>query len=489
MLPPLLSEEVLELLVSYVPHDLPCSKNRVSIFYVTNIMFFCPTEYNATGNREPVLNAPYIPSIPISYADAIPILKALNGYGPSAKDFDTRWHGGGLEYKDVNYNIGPSPPSVRLNLFNDLDHVQRKVYNVIGSIKGTLMDDEVIILGNHRDAWAGGAGDGNSGSSALNEVARAFGAAVKLGWKPLRSIVLASWEGEEFGQLGSKEWLNENLSWLDPTAVAYINVVTAGSGSKFHVKASPLLYQSMLNATSQIMSPNQTVPGQSILDAWGGHILAGAPSDAMRFLDTGCIAALDFGFSPSPGDPVLHYHSQFDTVEWMDQYGDPNWEYHVTSAKLWALLALSLIESPVLALNVTEYANVLDKALISVREQFSEQVDFDFTSLITEVGHLQKAAISFDDHAATIRQNLGRPEISLLQHHQQPSFHNIRLVNKAYIAFERMFKYEPGFDGQPWMKHVVFSPSSWYNDRDMFPGLTSSLKSGDLMGAEVSLRL
>jgi N-acetylated-alpha-linked acidic dipeptidase len=374
-----------------------------------------------------------------------------------------------------------------LNLFNDLSYEQKKVYNVIGSIKGTLMDDEVIILGNHRDAWAGGAGDGNSGSSALNEVARSFGAAVKLGWKPLRSIVLASWEGEEFGQLGSKEWLNENLSWLDPTAVAYINVVTAGSGSKFHVKASPLLYQSMLNATSQILSPNQTVPGQSILDAWGGHILAGAPSDAMRFLDTGCIAALDFGFSPSPEDPVLHYHSQFDTVEWMDQYGDPNWEYHVASAKLWALLALSLIETPVLTLNVTDYANVLGKALVSVQDQFVSLLDFDFSSLITEVGHLQKAAIRFDHHAATIRQKLGRPERTLLQRHQQPSFHHIRSVNKAYIAFERMFKYEPGFDGQPWMKHVVFSPSAWYNDGNMFPGLTSSLKTGDLVGAEVCL--
>ncbi|KAJ5315844.1 hypothetical protein N7476_006151 [Penicillium atrosanguineum] len=441
-------------------------------------------EYSADGNK-PILKAPTIPSLPISYSDAIPILKALNGHGPSAGDFNERWHGGALGYKGVDYNVGPSPPELTLRLYNDLEYVRRKVYNVIASVKGTLMDDEVIILGNHRDAWGSGAGDGNSGSSALNEVARAFGTAVKRGWRPLRSIVLASWEGEEFGQLGSKEWLNENLSWLDPTAVAYLNVVMAGSGSLFHVKASPLLYQAMLSATGEILSPNQTTPGQTILDVWGGNILAGAPSDAMRFLDTGCIAAMDFGFSPAPGEPVLHYHSQFDSVDWMDRFGDPDWEYHATTAKLWALLASSLIETPVLDLRVTDYSNVLFKALHTVEMEISSSpgVDFDLTPLFSEVERLRHSAVEFDAHAATVR-NLVSQSAEETDYDQYPSFAEMRAINKIYLAFERTFKYEPGFDGQPWMKHVVFSPSAWYNDGNMFPGLTSSLRSGDLVGAK-----
>lgn len=129
---------------------------------------------------------PDIPSIPISYADALPLLKALNGHGPNASSFNKYWQGGGLSYKGVEYNIGPSPEDVTLNLINEQEYVTNPLWNVIGIINGSI-SDEVIVLGNHRDAWiAGGAGDPNSGSAAMNEVVRAFGEALAQGWKPLR---------------------------------------------------------------------------------------------------------------------------------------------------------------------------------------------------------------------------------------------------------------------------------------------------------------
>lgn len=435
-------------------------------------------------------NGPSIPSLPLSYNDAIPLLKALNGYGPTADSLDPRWHGGALDYKGVNYNVGPSPPWLTLNLYNDLEHVQRKIYDVIGSVKGTLMDDEVIILGNHRDSWVSGAGDSNSGSSSLMEVARSFGAAYKQGWRPLRSIVFASWEGEEFGQLGSKEWVRENLSWLDPTAVAYINVVMGASGSKFHAKASPLLNKAILKATSETLSPNQTVPGQTILDLWGGDILPGAPSDAMRFLDTGCISSVDFGFSPAPGDPVLHYHSRFDTVDWMDRFGDPGWEYHTTTARLWLLLASSLIEDPIISFNVTDYANTLDDAVDLVRKDSSQiQADFDWTQILDQIEQLRQEAMKFDAYATSVSDRIHRSPVQhwpKYQYHGEPSLATIRSINKIYITFERMFKYEPGHGNDLWMKHVVFGPSAWYDRGAVFPGLRLSLSSGDVNAIEVS---
>lgn len=166
---------------------------------------------------------PSIPSIPISYQDALPILKALNGHGPKAEDFNKYWTRHlGLEYKGVHYNVGPTPDDVVVNLYNQQEYVTTPLWNVIGVINGTI-PDEVIIVGNHRDAWvAGGAGDPNSGSAVINEAIRSFGEALRQGWKPLRTIVFASWDGEEYGLVGSTEWVEEYLPWLDDANVAYI---------------------------------------------------------------------------------------------------------------------------------------------------------------------------------------------------------------------------------------------------------------------------
>lgn len=174
--------------------------------------------------RAPVDGAiPSIPSLPISFVEALPILKALNGVGPSAKDFGKYWtRNTGLGYKGVEYNIGPSADNVVLNLVNEQEYVTTDQWDVIGIINGTI-PDEVIVIGNHRDAWiAGGAGDPNSGSAVLNEVIRSFGQALEKGWKPLRTIVFASWDGEEYGLVGSTEWVEEYLPWLTVANVAYV---------------------------------------------------------------------------------------------------------------------------------------------------------------------------------------------------------------------------------------------------------------------------
>lgn len=192
--------------------------------------------------RQPVDHAiPSIPSIPISYKDALPLLKALNGHGPQAFSFGDHWKGGGLGYKGVDYNIGPSPSSLVLNLVNEQDYEIAAMWNVIGIINGSIAD-EVVVLGNHRDAWiAGGAADPNSGSAAFNELIRSFGIALNAGWKPLRTIVFASWDGEEYGLLGSTEWVEEYLPWLQDSTIAYLNVDVGTDGPHFKTSAAPLL--------------------------------------------------------------------------------------------------------------------------------------------------------------------------------------------------------------------------------------------------------
>ena len=114
------------------------------------------------------------------------------------------------------------------------------IWNVIGVINGTI-PDEVVVLGNHRDAWVAGAGDAVSGIAAFNELIRSFGLALQAGWKPLRTIVFASWDGEEYGLLGSTEWVEEYIPWLSGSAVAYLNVDVATDGPYFRLSAAPLL--------------------------------------------------------------------------------------------------------------------------------------------------------------------------------------------------------------------------------------------------------
>jgi N-acetylated-alpha-linked acidic dipeptidase len=122
------------------------------------------------------------------------------------------------------------------------------MWNVIGIINGSI-PDEAVVLGNHRDAWvAGGAGDPNSGSAAFNELIRAFGVALGAGWKPLRTIVFASWDGEEYGLLGSTEWVEEYLPWLQDSAIAYLNVDVGTKGPHFYPSAAPLLNRVLKDA-------------------------------------------------------------------------------------------------------------------------------------------------------------------------------------------------------------------------------------------------
>lgn len=269
--------------------------------------------------RKEPYSVPGIPSLPISYRDALPLLRTLNGIGPAASDLGPEWTTGGLKSKGVQYSVGPSPAGTAVNLVNAQEYVTTPIWNVIGIINGTIAD-EVVVLGNHRDAWiAGGAGDPNSGSAALNEVVRGCGTALALGWKPLRTIVIASWDGEEYGLLGSTEWVEEYLPWLQHATIAYLNVDVGTVGQYFAAAAAPLLDDLILNVTSSVLSPNQTIPGQSVREQWSGEIAPlGSGSDFTAFLDFAGITSLDMGFRPGPDSPIYHYHSNYDSFAYSE---------------------------------------------------------------------------------------------------------------------------------------------------------------------------
>lgn len=431
--------------------------------------------------------------MPISYQDALPILKSLNGHGPNVSDFNKYWQGGGLGYKGVEYNVGPSPPGLVLNLVNEQDYVTTPTWNVIGIINGSL-PDEVVIFGNHRDAWiAGGAGDPNSGSAALNELVRSFGVALAHGWKPLRTIVFASWDGEEYGLLGSTEWVEEYIPWLSKAAIAYVNVDVGTRGQSFQTSASPLLNKALYKATSLVQSPNQTVKGQTVRDLWNGHIFTmGSGSDFTAFQDFAGIPSIDLGFGPSSESAVYHYHSNYDSFDWMDRFGDEGWHYHVAITKVWALLAAGLVESPIIQFNATDYADGLKKYLQSVEDKAKKSSSVEiqslsFSSLEKAVARLHNATLNFDTYAASLASSVDDDVPWWQWWKKVKMYYEIRRVNDKYKHFERQFLYQTGLDGRSWFKHVVFAPGFWTGySGATFPGLVESIDAGNATNIEVS---
>jgi N-acetylated-alpha-linked acidic dipeptidase len=437
-----------------------------------------------------------IPSLPISYLDAIPLLNALKGHGKKASSLGKSWSGNGLGYKGVEYWIGPTPADVVINLYNHQEYVTTPLWNVIGIINGTL-PDEVVILGNHRDAWiAGGAADPNSGSAVLNEVIRGFSAAREKGWNPLRTLVFASWDGEEYGMIGSTEWVEEYYPWLSSSAVAYLNIDVAAAGPNFYSSASPLVSGLIRTAAATVQSPNQTIKGQTIADLWSGSSYPlGSGSDYVAFLDYAGIACTDFGFGGGPKDPPYMYHSNYDSFYWMENFGDPGFKHHKAVAQMWASIATSLSEAPVLPLNVSEYALALgdyidNAAKLATSLGRSSKTSHTLSSVKSSIVSLQKTAASFDFKASVLNSEIHQDIPWYKWWKKVALYFQIRSINARLKYFERRFLFQGGLDGRKWFRHVVFAPSidNGYAG-DQFPGIVESIDKGDEKGVEKWARI
>ena len=256
------------------------------------------------------------------------------------------------------------PDDVRVHLKTDMDYQIRKIWNVIARIEGKEEKDRWVIMGNHRDAWTFGAVDPNSGTTAMLEAARGFGQLLKNGWKPRRTIVLCSWDGEEYGLIGSTEWAEEYANELREKAVAYLNMDAAVSGANFGASSVPSLWKLVRGATRDVRDPKtgKTIyqqwqdrareprPDPELSDAETGTDTAiaearigalGSGSDYTPFLQHLGIASLDMGFG---GDYGV-YHSAFDSFHWMARFGDPTFAYHVAAAQLWGTVAMRLADA------------------------------------------------------------------------------------------------------------------------------------------------
>ncbi|GAN03524.1 aminopeptidase [Mucor ambiguus] len=336
-----------------------------------------------------------------------------------------------------------------------------------------------IILGNHRDAWVYGAVDPSSGSASLLELARIFGELLKTGWRPRRTIVLASWDAEEYGLVGSTEWVEDNAEWLDKEAAVYVNVDTAVSGSHFGVQASPSLNRILYEVTSEIHDPRT---GKSVFDAWSadeklvGHehpevYRLGSGSDFAPFLDHAGIASVNFAFR---GDYGV-YHSNYDSFRWMEKYGDPGFYYHQALVKLWGLLALRLSDSPILPLYLNDYSAEIVKYAAEITDLAAPQT---FPELEVAVNKLQNITGDFEEHRQGLEKRIS--QYKSLDDIPLQLAKDLKKVNDHLAFFERGFIDPKGNKDRDFFKHVIFAPGLWQGyAAQIFPAIADGIENSN----------
>ena len=422
-----------------------------------------------------VENLPGILSHPLSYEDASPILRNLSG--PSVPK---GWQGA----LPFTYHLGPGPARVRIQL--EMEYEVLPVRNVIGRIPGANFPEEWVIVGNHIVAWTFGAVDANSGTTAFLEMAAGLGKLLEEGYRPQRTIVLAAWDGEEYGLMGSTEWGEDLRSELMRKAVAYLNVDVGVSGSHFTAAAVPSLHEMVREVTRVVKNPGS---GTSLYEAWlskqrqseknppqevrFGDL--GSGSDYTVFLDHLGVPSLTMGFE----GPYGVYHTLYDTHYWMNRFGDPSWRYHPALAEVWGRMALRLANAEVLPFSYGDYGRGITAHLESQvrRSARIEGLSIDWQPLLQEARGMEKVG---EEIRAGTAKLLEKPV-------QQPK---VRRINALFLRAERAFLLEEGLPRRPWFKHAVYGPGFYtgYECKPL-PGLSEAIENGNYALAELQARL
>lgn len=415
-------------------------------------------------------DTPSIPVQPLSWSDALPLLRALRGVtAPSA------WQGGGA----IQYRVGGAD-AVKVHMRIVADARLRTVWDVIGRIPGSTEPQEYVVAGNHRDAWVYGAADPGSGTAAMLETVHGLGVLLKQGWRPRRTIIVGSWDAEEQGLIGSTEWVEQHSAEMQRT-VAYFNVDEAASGPRFNAGAVPSLYQFLREATAKVSSPM----GGTVLERWRADSsdapkrrLGAAPpvdtqianlgsgSDYTPFLQHSGVPSTDIGSS----GPFGVYHSVFDNLDWFMRFADPQLAYTQQQARLLGIEILHMADADVLPYDESLYGEeVLTYMARAQRDARRAKMDLDFTAAL-------EAAQSF---AAAGR----RTRAMQLSFPASPE-----PLNRALRAAENALLLREGLPGRPWYKHSIYAPGELTGYAAVtLPGVSDAIEEQDARRAQAQL--
>jgi N-acetylated-alpha-linked acidic dipeptidase len=440
--------------------------------------------------REKMEGIPKIPSLPISYGEAEKILRRIAG----ARVPD-EWQGG-LPFA---YHLGPGLAVAQMDV--QMDEGILPIYDVITRIPGQGEPDSLVILGNHRDAWTPGAADPNSGTATLLETARGLGAALKAGWKPRRTILLASWDAEEYGLVGSTEWAEDHAAEVKAKAVAYLNVDVAVIGRELRVSGVPSLRDLVKEVATAVPEPEKggTLDGsweRAERGDWAKEPVdlgrpegfearlspLGSGSDYTAFVDHLGVPSLDFGFQ----GPYGVYHAVYDDFYWMSHFGDPAFVYHQAAARFYGLLGMRLASADVVPLRFASYAGTLRKELENLERTAIRKARGN-----PEPG--EKAAIAPDfapiEAALSDLDAAGKDVDAAVDKRLASGSATPPRLNEALAQVERGFLSPEGLPGRPWFQHLLVAPGLTTGYAPWpFPGLAQAVEEKDASAFEREAR-
>jgi N-acetylated-alpha-linked acidic dipeptidase len=436
-----------------------------------------------------------IPVMPISYADAKPLLAALAG-----QVVPPPWRG----QLPITYHFGPGPAKVHLVIESDWS--LKPAYDVIAKIPGAETPDEWLVRGNHRDGWVFGAWDPLSGHVAMMAEAKAIGALRKTGWKPKRTLIYASWDAEEPGLLGSVEWAEAHAAELQKKAVLYVNSDTNSRGF-LSPAGSHSLERFMNEVAADVKDPQTSVSvktrleASNMVDGYAGSASADA-KDAAKRAQTGkdfAIGALGSGSDYTPflqhlGLTTLEvsyggeedqggvYHSVYDSFDHYVRFGDPEFKYGIAEAQTVGRVVLRIANASILPMRFASVADTVEGYLKQVHEladgkrkkaedlaQLLEKNAFalaadptrpvaapesepdapylNFAPLDNVLARLKKSAKTYDDaYAAYVARG---SELNATQRAQ---------LNDLLRGMEQSLTRDQGLPGRDWYKHLIYAP-------------------------------
>jgi N-acetylated-alpha-linked acidic dipeptidase len=447
-----------------------------------------------------------IPTLPISYGNAQPLLAAMRG--PVVPN---SWRGG----LPLTYRMGPGPTVVHLKVKSDWN--LKTLNDVIAKLPGTTEADQWIIRGNHHDAWVNGAQDPISGLVAELEEARALGQLVKQGWKPKRTIVYAAWDGEEPGLLGSTEWAETHQDELQKKAVAYLNS-DVNSRGYLGVEGSHTLEKFINDVARDITDPETNISVWKRLQAAtisdgnaeerrtarsGGDLpisALGSGSDYSPFLQHLGIASMNLGYGGEGNGGI--YHSAYDDFYWFTHFNDTSFVYAKALAQTTGTAVMRLADADLLPFAFTNlaetakgYATELERLRDSRNDQITEtnrELDegvftaindprepmvgpkrrvapprFNFAPLLNALDSLSSSAKRYDN-AATGWKSAGVSAATL------------KSVNERLVQAERAMTSNDGLKGRPWYRHLLYAPGFYtgYGVKTM-PAAREAIEQGE----------
>jgi N-acetylated-alpha-linked acidic dipeptidase len=445
-----------------------------------------------------------IPTLPISYGDAQPLLAALKGH-VAPESFR-----GGLP---ITYHLGPGPAKVHLKVEANWDI--KKVYDVIAKIPGSSEPDEWIVRGNHHDGWVNGAEDPISGQVALLEEARALGEMVKQGWKPKRTIIYTAWDGEEPMLLGSTEWGEQHADELKQHAAVYINSDSNGRGF-FGAEGSHSLENFVNGVEKDITDPEKNIsvwkrdqlntivngrPEQR-KDARSRDLRIGAlgsGSDFTVFIDHLGIATLNVGFGGEDEGGI--YHSIYDDFYWFTHFSDTNFAYGRALSQWVGTAVMRLADADVLPMKFSNLAEQVNTYSTEVKKLLQDRKDaitednrrleegafeavsdpkkptrppvkkpvppfLNFSPLDNAVADLQKSAEDYDKAVA-----------QALEKSNSLSPEKLKELNAKIALAEQQLLEDEGLPRRPWYKHMLYAPG-WYTGygAKTLPGIREAIE-------------